>query len=49
MADVRRLLTLPGYEVFKFVDESGEIVDIRRADINEYIKRNMGEAFSAKD
>src|SRR5262245_58513757 len=46
---VRRLLELPGYEVFKYVDDQGEVIDIRRADINEYIKRHMGDAFSAKD
>ncbi len=46
---VRRLLALPGYEVFKYVDADGRVVDIKRADINEYIKRHMGDAFSAKD
>jgi DNA topoisomerase-1 len=46
---VRRLLTLPGYEVFKFVNDRGEVVDVRRADINDYIKSHMGDAFSAKD
>ena len=47
---VRPLLELPGYEVFKYLaDRSSRPVDIRRADINEYIKRHMGEAFSAKD
>jgi DNA topoisomerase-1 len=46
---IRRLLRLPGYEVFKYVDADGAVVDIKRADINEYIKRHMGDAFSAKD
>lgn len=46
---VRRLLTLPGYEVFKYLDAAGRVVDVRRADINAYIKENMGTAFSAKD
>jgi DNA topoisomerase-1 len=45
---VRRLLALPGYEVFKYVDAGGAVVDIKRADINEYIKRHMGDSFSAK-
>jgi DNA topoisomerase-1 len=46
---VRALLRLPGYEVFKYVADSGAVVDIRRADISEYIKRHMGDAFSGKD
>jgi DNA topoisomerase-1 len=46
---VRRQLALPGYEVFKYVDDAGAVVDVRRADITEYIHRNMGERFSAKD
>jgi DNA topoisomerase-1 len=46
---VRPLLRLPGYEVFKYLDDAGQVVDIHRADINEYVKRHMGDAFSAKD
>lgn len=46
---VRRLLTMPGYEVFKYVDDQDRVVDVRRADVTEYIHRNMGERFSAKD
>jgi DNA topoisomerase-1 len=46
---VRRLLTVPGYELFKFVNEQGGVVDVKRADINDYIKSHMGDAFSAKD
>jgi len=46
---VRRLLELPGYEVFKYVDGTGAVVDIKRADITAYIKEHMGDAFSAKD
>ena len=45
---VRELLKGPG-EVFKFRDERGAWVDIRRRDLNAYIKETMGEAFSAKD
>ncbi len=40
---------LPGYEVFSYRDEDGEVVDIRSSDVNEYIKEHMGEDFSAKD
>ena len=46
---VRRLLQLPGYEIFKYLDDAGRPVDVKRRDINDYIKRHMGEAFSAKD
>jgi DNA topoisomerase-1 len=46
---VKRLIALPGYEVFKYLGDAGQLVDVKRADITEYIKRNMGSAFSAKD
>jgi len=46
---VAALLKLPGHEVFKFVDESGSVVDVTRQHINRYIKDVMGERFSAKD
>lgn len=45
---IRDLLRYPG-EVFKFRSESGDLVDVRRQHINEYIKATMGERFSAKD
>ena len=40
---------LPGYEVFKYLDDDGEVVDVRSGDINGYLKEQMGEDFSAKD
>jgi DNA topoisomerase I len=46
---VKQLLELPGYEVFKYIDDEGKIVDIRRRHINQYIKEVMGEEFTAKD
>jgi DNA topoisomerase-1 len=46
---VRRLIAIPGYELFKYLDERGRVVDVRSADINAYIKQHMGAAFSAKD
>jgi DNA topoisomerase-1 len=46
---VRRLIAIPGYEVFKYLDDAGRPVDVRSADINAYIKANMGAPFSAKD
>lgn len=40
---------LPGYEVFKYIDDDGDVVDVRSDDVNAYIKEVMGEDFSAKD
>ena len=40
---------LPGYEVFKYLDEDGDVMDVRSDDVNAYIKEQMGEDFSAKD
>jgi len=36
---------LPGYEIFKYVDQDGELHDIHSDDVNEYIKEVMGEEF----
>lgn len=46
---VRRLLVLPGVEVFKYQCGDGALVDVRRADLSAYIKAAMGDRFSAKD
>jgi DNA topoisomerase-1 len=48
-AIVKKLDELPGYEIFKYTDENGQIHDIHSDDVNEYIKEVMGEEFSAKD
>lgn len=46
---MRKLLQLPGKEVLKYIDTDGRVVDVRRRDINAYIKEVMGEHFTAKD
>ncbi|HZH04521.1 MAG TPA: DNA topoisomerase IB [Myxococcaceae bacterium] len=46
---IRELLKVPGRDIFKFINEDGEVIDVRRRHINGYIKETMGEAFSAKD
>ena len=46
---VRATLKLPGYNVFKYQNGEGQIVNVTRRHINEYIKELMGENFSAKD
>ncbi len=40
---------MPGYEVFKYLDENDTIIDVKSDDLNAYIREVMGEAFSAKD
>jgi DNA topoisomerase-1 len=45
---VRELAKVRG-EVFKYRNDAGEWVDVRRRHINEYIREVMGAGFSAKD
>lgn len=40
---------MPGYEIFKYLDENNNIVKVKSDDLNEYIREVMGEEFSAKD
>ncbi|HKH10683.1 MAG TPA: hypothetical protein VKA73_06030 [Rubrobacter sp.] len=40
---------LPGYEVFKYLDDSGEVRDVKSRDLNAYVKEVVGEDFTAKD
>jgi DNA topoisomerase-1 len=46
---IRKTLKLPGYNVFKYQNGEGQIVNVTRRHVNEYIKEVMGENFSAKD
>lgn len=47
---IARLLDLPGAEVFRFFEEDDPIAhDVRSRHVNAYVKRAMGEEFSAKD
>lgn len=46
---VQELDEMPGYEVFKYLDENENIVDVDSNDLNAYIHEVMGEDFSAKD
>jgi DNA topoisomerase-1 len=47
---VRALLkNRPRNEVFKYQDDEGNWVNVKRTHINEYIKEIMGNRFSAKD
>jgi DNA topoisomerase-1 len=46
---VEECVALPGYEVFKYRDDSGEIRDVRARDLNAYVKEVMGPEFTPKD
>lgn len=46
---VQEIDDLPGYEIFKYLDEDGCVVDVKSQDLNNYIHEVMGEDFSAKD
>lgn len=46
---VKKLDDLPGYAVFKYFAEDGDLKVVRSNDVNDYIKEIMGEEFSAKD
>lgn len=46
---VRKLLSHRAPEVFKYQNGDGKFIDVRRRDINRYIKEVMGERFTAKD
>ncbi len=46
---VEECAALPGYEVFKYYDEEGELKDVKSRDLNIYVKEVMGDEFTAKD
>jgi len=46
---VEECAALPGYEIFKYLDESGEVKDVKARDLNAYVKEVMGEEFTPKD
>jgi DNA topoisomerase-1 len=46
---VRECRDLPGYELFQYVDEFGEIHSIDSGDVNGYLREISGDDFSAKD
>lgn len=43
-----QLERMPGHEIFRFFDEDGIIHDVDSKRVNAYVKRHMGEEFSAK-
>jgi len=46
---VKECRDIPGYELFQYVDESGERRTIDSADVNDYLREIAGEEFTAKD
>src|SRR5215210_4165106 len=46
---VEECAALPGYEIFKYRDDSGEIRGVKARDLNAYVKEVMGEEFTPKD
>jgi len=45
---IQRAQDLPGQELFQWVDEHGRRHRLRSDDVNRYLRRHMGEAFTAK-
>lgn len=46
---VRTLRELPGQQLFKYRNATGELVSVGSDDVNGYIRETLGERFSAKD
>lgn len=46
---VQEIDDIPGYEIFKYLDENDNIIDVKSNDLNAYIHEVMGDEFSAKD
>lgn len=46
---IKKCIELPGYELFKYIDEKGERHVVDSADVNEFLKEITNEDFSAKD
>jgi DNA topoisomerase-1 len=46
---IKKLDEIPGYELFRYYDEDGNIQNLDSSDINDYIKNIMGDDYSAKD
>ncbi|MBZ5581779.1 MAG: DNA topoisomerase IB [Acidobacteriia bacterium] len=46
---VKQCRDLPGYELFQYVNEAGEVCRVCSEDVNRYIHAIAGEEFTAKD
>jgi DNA topoisomerase-1 len=46
---VRRCRDLPGYELFQYIGDDGQVCDVESDDVNAYLKEITGEPFTSKD
>jgi DNA topoisomerase-1 len=46
---VQKCQDLPGYELFQYLDENGQVKDVGSTDVNDYIREITGQDFTAKD
>ena len=46
---IKRCQDLPGYELFQYEDDEGDVGDVGSADVNEYLREISGQEFTAKD
>ncbi len=46
---LRHVKELPGQELFQYYDDNAALHQLGSADINDYLKANMGEVFTCKD
>jgi DNA topoisomerase-1 len=46
---VRQCQDLPGYELFEYLNDAGEVCRIDSADVNRYLREITGQDFTAKD
>ncbi len=46
---VKRSREIPGYELFQYLDENGQRVDVTSDDVNAYLREITGQEFTAKD
>jgi DNA topoisomerase-1 len=46
---VKQLRDLPGYELFQYVDDEGQLRKVESGDVNQYIREAADDEFTAKD
>jgi DNA topoisomerase I len=46
---ISKLQDLPGQELFQYIDDDGQVRDVRSQDVNDYLREITNEDFTAKD
>jgi DNA topoisomerase-1 len=46
---VKKAQDLPGQELFGYIDDEGNVRDVKSQDVNDYLREITGEDFTAKD